>query len=64
MPWSSPALQGLERDELVRGELRWAGPSAEWCDPDVLRRIRGATLAVCDARWSRPEQAALELCLR
>ena len=33
-------------DELVRGELRPGGSEREWCDPDVLRRIRRATLAV------------------
>jgi ATP-dependent Lhr-like helicase len=45
------ALAALEaRGELVRGELRpdpHPGPPArEWCDPDVLRRIRRASLAV------------------
>ncbi len=42
-----PALQALEREErLVRGELRPGGSEREWCHPDVLRRIRRATLAV------------------
>jgi hypothetical protein len=37
-------LEVLERaDELVRGELRPGGSEREWCDPDVLRRIRRAT---------------------
>jgi len=31
---------------LIRGELRPGGVEREWCDPDVLRRIRRATLAV------------------
>ena len=41
------ALAALERDgELVRGELRPGGTEREWCDPDVLRRLRRASLAV------------------
>ena len=31
---------------LVRGELRPGGTEREWCDPDVLRRLRRASLAV------------------
>ncbi len=43
----SPALAQLERaGELVRGELRPLGTQREWCDPDVLRRLRRASLAV------------------
>jgi ATP-dependent Lhr-like helicase len=39
-------LAGLEREEaLVRGELRPGGTEREWCDPDVLRRLRRASLA-------------------
>src|SRR5207248_801914 len=39
-------LRGLEREEkLVRGELRPGGSEREWCDPDVLRRLRRASLA-------------------
>ncbi len=30
---------------LVRGELRPGGTEREWCDPDVLRRLRRASLA-------------------
>ncbi len=41
------ALQELERaGALIRGELRPGGTEREWCDPDVLRRIRRASLAV------------------
>src|SRR5439155_11016764 len=41
-----PVLRALERDEqLVRGELRPGGTEREWCDPDVLRRLRRASLA-------------------
>jgi ATP-dependent Lhr-like helicase len=42
-----PVLSGLERaGELVRGELRPGGSEREWCDPEVLRRVRRASLAV------------------
>ena len=30
----------------MRGELRPLGTQREWCDPDVLRRLRRASLAV------------------
>ena len=44
-------LVELERDELlVRGELRPGGTEREWCDPDVLRRLRRASLAALRAR--------------
>ncbi len=50
----------LERDEkLVRGELRPGGTEREWCDPDVLRRIRRATLAVLRREVEPADQAAL-----
>jgi ATP-dependent helicase Lhr and Lhr-like helicase len=43
---SSAALRELERaGELVRGELRPDGAGLEWCDVDVLRRLRRASLA-------------------
>jgi ATP-dependent Lhr-like helicase len=39
-------LARLEREgRIVRGELRPGGSEREWCDPDVLRRLRRATLA-------------------
>ena len=42
----SAALRELERaGELVRGELLPGGTEREWCDPDVLRRLRRASLA-------------------
>ncbi len=42
----TPALRELERaSELVRGELLPGGTEREWCDPDVLRRLRRASLA-------------------
>jgi ATP-dependent helicase Lhr and Lhr-like helicase len=42
----APALHELERaGELVRGELLPGGSEREWCDPEVLRRVRRASLA-------------------
>jgi ATP-dependent Lhr-like helicase len=42
----SAVLTSLERDgTLVRGELRPGGSEREWCDPEVLRRLRRASLA-------------------
>jgi len=43
----SAVLEALERGgDLVRGELRPGGSEREWCDSDVLRRLRRASLAV------------------
>jgi ATP-dependent Lhr-like helicase len=40
------ALRGLEaRDRLVSGALLPGGSGQEWCDPEVLRRLRRRTLA-------------------
>ena len=40
------ALAALEAaDDLVRGELRPGGTTREWCDTEVLRRLRRASLA-------------------
>ena len=53
-------LGALEaRDLLVRGELRPGGIEREWCDPDVLRRIRRASLAVLRRQVEPAEQATL-----
>ena len=53
-------LRGLERAEkLVRGELRPGGTEREWCDPDVLRRLRRASLAALRREVEPVEQAAL-----
>jgi ATP-dependent helicase Lhr and Lhr-like helicase len=59
-----PAVEALlavleARDLLVRGELRPGGTEREWCDPDVLRRIRRATLASLRREIEPAEQAAL-----
>ncbi len=53
-------LGELERaDRLVRGELRPGGTEREWCDPDVLRRLRRASLAALRKEVEPAEQAAL-----
>jgi ATP-dependent helicase Lhr and Lhr-like helicase len=53
-------LRALERDEkLVRGELRPGGTEREWCDPDVLRRLRRASLAALRREVEPVEQASL-----
>ncbi|MEK6251285.1 MAG: DEAD/DEAH box helicase [Actinomycetota bacterium] len=42
----TPALRELERSgALVRGELLPGGTEREWCDTEVLRRVRRASLA-------------------
>jgi ATP-dependent helicase Lhr and Lhr-like helicase len=53
-------LRDLQREEkLVRGELRPGGSEREWCDPDVLRRLRRASLAALRREVEPAEQAAL-----
>jgi ATP-dependent Lhr-like helicase len=53
-------LHGLEAEELlVRGELRPGGIEREWCDPDVLRRLRRASLAALRREVEPVEHAAL-----
>jgi ATP-dependent Lhr-like helicase len=55
-----PVLRELERSgELVRGELRPGGTEREWCDPDVLRRLRRASLASLRKEVEPAEQRAL-----
>ncbi|HEU6443628.1 MAG TPA: DEAD/DEAH box helicase [Gaiellaceae bacterium] len=52
-------LLELEReDRLVRGELRPGGTEREWCDPEVLRRIRRASLAALRREVEPVEQVA------
>jgi ATP-dependent Lhr-like helicase len=56
----SAILVDLEQDEqLVRGELRPGGTEREWCDPDVLRRLRRASLAALRKEVEPVEQEAL-----
>src|SRR5262245_16146847 len=53
-------LAELEREELlVRGELRPGGTEREWCDPDVLRRLRRASLAALRREVEPVEREAL-----
>ena len=53
-------LGWLENDgRLVRGELRPGGAGIEWCDPDVLRRLRRSTLARLRKEIEPVEPAAL-----
>ncbi len=52
-------LHELERaDLLVRGELRPGGSQREWCDPEVLRRLRRASLAALRREVEPAEQAS------
>jgi ATP-dependent Lhr-like helicase len=43
----------------VRGELRPGGSEREWCDPEVLRRLRRASLASLRKEVEPAEQVAL-----
>src|SRR5437763_951697 len=55
-----PVLRELERaGDLVRGELRPGGMEREWCDPEVLRRLRRASLATLRKEVEPAEQRAL-----
>jgi len=56
----APVLTELERaGTLVRGELRPGGSEREWCDTDVLRRLRRASLASLRKEVEPAEQQAL-----
>ena len=44
---------------LIRGELRPGGSEREWCDTDVLRRLRRASLASLRKEVEPAEQRAL-----
>jgi ATP-dependent Lhr-like helicase len=53
-------LRDLERaGDLVQGELRPGGSGREWCDPEVLRRLRRASLATLRKEVEPAEQQAL-----
>ncbi len=57
---ASSVLRELERDGVVvRGELRPGGSDREWCEPDVLRRLRRASLAVLRKEIEPAEQREL-----
>ncbi len=54
------ALKELEASgTLVRGELRPGGTEREWCDTDVLRRLRRASLAVLRKEIEAADQSQL-----
>src|SRR5205085_11532675 len=56
----SSARAALERGgERVRGELRPGGLERDWCDPEVLRRLRRASLAVLRKEIEAAEQRTL-----
>ena len=55
-----PVLRELERaGRLIRGELRPGGSEREWCDTEVLRRLRRASLASLRKEVEPAEQRAL-----
>src|SRR4051794_29782434 len=55
----TPVLERLEEaGDLVRGELRPGGTQREWCDPEVLRRLRRASLAALRAEIEPADQRA------
>ena len=57
---ASAVLRELERaGELVRGELRPGGSEREWCDVEVLRRLRRASLAALRKEIEPADQRAL-----
>ncbi|MGI8712486.1 MAG: DEAD/DEAH box helicase [Solirubrobacteraceae bacterium] len=57
---AAAALRELERaGALVRGELRPGGSDREWCDVEVLRRLRRASLAVLRKEIEPAEQREL-----
>ncbi len=55
----TPVLERIEQaGDLVRGELRPGGTQREWCDPEVLRRLRRASLAALRAEIEPADQRA------
>ena len=57
---ASSVLRELERaGELVRGELRPGGSEREWCDVEVLRRLRRASLAALRKEIEPADQRGL-----
>jgi ATP-dependent Lhr-like helicase len=55
-----PVLLGLEREGLlVRGEIRPGGAALDWCDTEVLRRLKRRTLARLRHEVAPVEAAAL-----
>jgi len=57
---ASAVLRELERSgDLVRGELRPGGSGREWCDVEVLRRLRRASLAALRKEIEPADRRAL-----
>ncbi len=57
---SAAVLRELERDGvLVRGELRPGGSGRDWCDVEVLRRLRRASLAALRKEIEPAEESRL-----
>ena len=57
---ASSVLRELARaDQLVQGELRPGGSEREWCDVEVLRRLRRASLAALRKEIEPADQRAL-----
>jgi ATP-dependent Lhr-like helicase len=57
---ASAVLRELERaGDLVRGELRPGGSERDWCDVEVLRRLRRASLAALRKEIEPAEQRRL-----
>jgi ATP-dependent Lhr-like helicase len=57
---ASAVLRELERDgDVVRGELRPAGTGREWCDVEILRRLRRASLAALRKEIEPTDQRSL-----
>ncbi len=54
------ALAALEAsEEVIRGEFRPGGSGREWCEPDVLRRLRRRSLALLRREVEPVDTAAL-----
>jgi len=57
---AGPVLRTIEREGgVVRGELRPGGTEREWCDAEVLRRLRRASLATLRKEVEPAEQRTL-----
>jgi ATP-dependent Lhr-like helicase len=57
---TAAVLRELERSgDLVRGEIRPGGVERDWCDVEVLRRLRRASLAVLRKEIEPAEQRRL-----
>jgi ATP-dependent Lhr-like helicase len=57
---AAAVLRELERDgAIVRGELRPGGSGREWCDVEVLRRLRRASLAALRKEIEPTDQRSL-----